>query len=352
MPATSCMYWGSGSGASTSSSRGYMYQGIGDGDCEVRRGGCNAALGVSKGVGRDRAFNQPSGMANAKSPPQNGMAVALCTSSPTMESVTTYPFQDDPTHKIPQSYLITGIDEQLPMVMCVLAEQAKSPNHKVIVFLPTARTTQLFAEVFNALTDMRVFGSKCIEIHSCKSQPQRNQASEEFRAAVQAILFSSDVSAQGMDYPGVTFVLQCGVPSDKGQYVHRLGRTARSGSGLLVLADFEQYFLQMVEDLPIRQASPINRAELDKMWYYTEHALARVHKSSLQLGAMAYQAWMGFYSSYLDKLHWSKAELVEHATTYALVCLKLSEVPEIGAKAVGKMGLKGTPGLRIHGSGH
>jgi ATP-dependent RNA helicase MSS116 len=64
---------------------------------------------------------------------------------------------------------------------------------------------------------------------------------EQFRDAKKAILFSSDVSARGMDYPDVTFVLQVGI-TDKEQYTHRLGRTARAGkggAGMLMLMDFE-----------------------------------------------------------------------------------------------------------------
>jgi hypothetical protein len=61
---------------------------------------------------------------------------------------------------------------------------------------------------------------------------------EEFRVGRNLILASSDVSARGMDYPDVTFVLQVGM-TERDQYIHRLGRTARagkSGTGLLLLA--------------------------------------------------------------------------------------------------------------------
>ena len=39
-------------------------------------------------------------------------------------------------------------------------------------------------------------------------QSARDKASKEFRTATSAILFSSDVSARGVDYPDVTMVLQ------------------------------------------------------------------------------------------------------------------------------------------------
>ena len=42
-------------------------------------------------------------------------------------------------------------------------------------------------------------GTPVFEIHSKKSQPQRSATSEQFRLCRSGILFSSDVSARGMD---------------------------------------------------------------------------------------------------------------------------------------------------------
>jgi ATP-dependent RNA helicase MSS116 len=42
----------------------------------------------------------------------------------------------------------------------------------------------------------------------------------EHRTGKNVILASSDVSARGMDYPDVTFVLQVGM-TDRDQYIHR-----------------------------------------------------------------------------------------------------------------------------------
>ena len=77
-----------------------------------------------------------------------------------------------------------------------------------------------------------------LEIHSRKSQSAREKASAAFRNAPEGILFTSDVSARGVDYPDVTLVAQVGQPSSKEQYIHRLGRTARAGKagqGVLIL---------------------------------------------------------------------------------------------------------------------
>lgn len=49
-----------------------------------------------------------------------------------------------------------------------------------------------------------------------------------------------------------------GLPADKEQYIHRLGRTGRKGKeglGILLLAPWEEYFLSTIRDLPISKAS-------------------------------------------------------------------------------------------------
>ena len=60
--------------------------------------------------------------------------------------------------------------------------------------------------------------TQVLEIHSRRSQAQRTKTSDEFRKSKTAIMFSSDVSARGMDYPDVSFVLQVGL-TEREQYV-------------------------------------------------------------------------------------------------------------------------------------
>lgn len=54
-------------------------------------------------------------------------------------------------------------------------------------------------------------GFPVLEIHSRKSQGHRNKVSEKFRNGQGLVMFTSDVSARGMDYPDVSAVLQVGL---------------------------------------------------------------------------------------------------------------------------------------------
>lgn len=47
-----------------------------------------------------------------------------------------------------------------------------------------------------------------LEIHSRKSQGHRNKVSDQFRNGQGLVMFTSDVSARGMDYPDVSAVIQ------------------------------------------------------------------------------------------------------------------------------------------------
>jgi superfamily II DNA/RNA helicase len=68
-------------------------------------------------------------------------------------------------------------------------------------------------------------------------------------------VISITIRARGVDYPGVTKVIQVGAPSDRDIYIHRIGRTGRagaSGDSTLILAPFEKHFVRELHDIPIK----------------------------------------------------------------------------------------------------
>ena len=83
----------------------------------------------------------------------------------------------------------------------------------VMAFLPTARSASIYNEIF---ANMQL-PYPTWEIHSRMSQSARGKATEAFRAAKEGVLFSSDVTARGIDVKGVTAVIQVGLPSNEEQ---------------------------------------------------------------------------------------------------------------------------------------
>ena len=82
-----------------------------------------------------------------------------------------------------------------------------------MVFLPTARAAGIHHEIFFNLQ----VPYPTWEIHSRMSQSARGKATEAFRNAKEGVLFSSDVTARGIDVKGVTGVIQVGLPMNEEQ---------------------------------------------------------------------------------------------------------------------------------------
>ena len=255
--------------------------------------------------------------------------------------------EEPQTHAhVEQQVLVWPLDSHLQALAGVVEERMRLPRAKGIVFFPTARQTEHAAAVFAAA------GLKVVEMHSRKSQAQRNRASESFRQGAGTVMFSSDVSARGMDYPGVTFVVQVGL-TDRAQYIHRLGRTARAGGegqGLLILSPFEESAMlrELGAEIFRNRIDHESISQKSELMSQVEQIFRSIHDDD-KLSSTAKSAsiaWLGFYNSNLRRLGWNKTDLVRVATTYSK-SVGLEEFPPILKKTIGKMGLKGTPGLRV-----
>jgi ATP-dependent RNA helicase MSS116 len=112
--------------------------------------------------------------------------------------------QDATAALLEQRWLACSQEQLLPTLWAVLrAAREEGAIRKTIVFCPTARFTQFLATVAE-----RGGVPNVLEIHSRKSQSNRGKVSDKFRTAREAVLFTSDVSARGVDYPDVGLVLQ------------------------------------------------------------------------------------------------------------------------------------------------
>ncbi|KAK6331365.1 hypothetical protein TWF730_004447 [Orbilia blumenaviensis] len=177
---------------------------------------------------------------------------------PGFKFVNTIDPNDAETHtKVPQHLVMCeGMENVHPTLFELLhrentkARKANEP-FKAMVFFSTARGAELAAMMFRRVrlpgSDSHpLFPLDLIQIHSRLTQNRRTEAANAFRRGENAVLFSSDVTARGMDFPNVTHVIQVGSPSNREQYIHRIGRTARGKNiesgrsvGYLILSDVD-----------------------------------------------------------------------------------------------------------------
>jgi ATP-dependent RNA helicase RhlE len=72
-------------------------------------------------------------------------------------------------------------------------------------------------------------GFAAAEIHSNRSQGQRQNALAGFKRGRYQVLIATDIAARGIDVSGIELVVNYDMPANSEDYVHRIGRTGRAG---------------------------------------------------------------------------------------------------------------------------
>ncbi|KAL3209075.1 hypothetical protein MRX96_038369 [Rhipicephalus microplus] len=125
-------------------------------------------------------------------------------------------------HRILQIIDVCQESEKDTKLLKLLQEIMNERENKTIIFAETKR------KVDELTRRMRRDGWPAMCIHGDKSQPERDWVLGEFRSGKSPILVATDVAARGLDVDDIKFVINYDYPNCSEDYVHRIGRTARS----------------------------------------------------------------------------------------------------------------------------
>jgi ATP-dependent RNA helicase MSS116 len=272
--------------------------------------------------------------------------VVRCILSPGYTSLSTLDPNETPTaDKVPQfSIIVPDVADQFAALYSLIQIEYKlnPDDFKAIVFGTTANGVAAYYNLFSILFPQ----FQTFQLQSRMSQPARTKTTEDFKKAKAGILFASDVVGRGMDFPNVGLVVQVGLPSGEDQYIHRIGRTARAGKdgrATIILAENEAFFLKVNKKLPVKPYPEDVVSTLSSAQPQVDRAFNGVDDS---IKSKAYLAWMGFNKMYLKKLQLDNVGLVKSANRLA-ASMGCPEPPAVEKRTIGKMGLKGVPGLRF-----
>jgi len=116
--------------------------------------------------------------------------------------------------------------------------------HSVLVFTRTKHGAD------RVVRHLHGAGIDATALHADKSQEQRTQALERFKAGEIAVLVATDIAQRGLDISGITHVINYDVPQAPDDYVHRIGRTGRaaaSGDAYTFMAPDEIATVRLIE---------------------------------------------------------------------------------------------------------
>ncbi|KAI3653491.1 hypothetical protein MP228_001438 [Amoeboaphelidium protococcarum] len=99
-------------------------------------------------------------------------------------------------------------------------------HQKVIVYFATCLCVEYFHRVLSIILpkDQNIFA-----LHGKKDSQQRPKILSKYEQCTAGVLLCTDVAARGIDFEDVDVVVQYHTPQDPQAFLHRCGRTARSG---------------------------------------------------------------------------------------------------------------------------
>ena len=111
-------------------------------------------------------------------------------------------------------------------------------------------------------------GVQAETINGDMQQHQRESALYNFRQGTTRVLLGTDVASRGLDIPSVDVVINYDLPTNRENYIHRIGRSGRFGrKGVAVnfvtagdvryMKDIEQFYNTQIEEMPMNVADLI-----------------------------------------------------------------------------------------------
>ncbi|KAI0241993.1 Eukaryotic initiation factor 4A-II [Lamellibrachia satsuma] len=133
---------------------------------------------------------------------------------------------------------------------------------QAVIFCNTRRKVEWLTEKMHA-RDFTVSA-----IHGDMDQSQRDVIMREFRSGSSRVLITTDLLARGIDVQQVSLVINYDLPTNRENYIHRIGRGGRFGrKGVAInfvtsddhrtLKDIETFYNTQVEEMPMNVADLI-----------------------------------------------------------------------------------------------
>lgn len=128
----------------------------------------------------------------------------------------------------PSGTTVENVDQEVYIVAksektSLVAKLLNEYKGTVLIF---CRTKHGAKKLTVAIRNMR---HTVAEIHSNRSQNQRQEALNGFSSGKYRVLVATDIAARGIDVKNIELVLNYDMPDQAEDYVHRIGRTGRAG---------------------------------------------------------------------------------------------------------------------------
>lgn len=203
--------------------------------------------------------------------PQDTQVVLLSATMPSDVLEVTKKFMRDPVRilvkrdeltleGIKQFYIAVEKEEWKLDTLCDLYETVTITQ--AVIFCNTRRKVDWLTEKMHS----REFTVSAM--HGDMEQKQREVLMKEFRSGSSRVLITTDLLARGIDVQQVSLVINYDLPTNRENYIHRIGRGGRFGrkgvainfvttEDVRMLRDIEQFYNTQIDEMPLNVADLI-----------------------------------------------------------------------------------------------
>jgi len=161
---------------------------------------------------------------------------------------------------IKQFYIAVEKEDWKLDTLCDLYETVTITQ--AVIFCNTRRKVDWLTEKLQA----REFTVSAM--HGDMEQAQRGVIMKEFRSGSSRVLITTDLLARGIDVQQVSLVINYDLPTNRENYIHRIGRGGRFGrkgvainfvtnDDVRMLRDIEQFYNTQIDEMPMNVADLI-----------------------------------------------------------------------------------------------
>jgi len=218
----------------------------------------------------DMGFRDAMEQILSKAPAERQTVLFSATFPPTIEGMSKR-FQ-----KSPQRVTVETPDSDMPEIeqLCFRANDDEKPDAILAILRSRPLESVLIfcnlkVRVDELVEKLKHAGFPADRLHGNLEQVDRERVMAKFRNHSTRVLVATDVAARGIDVAGLDAVVNCDLPNDPDQYVHRIGRTGRAGAtGLAInlVTSREEYKLRKIEEhisheLPLRDIKTLQKSQ-------------------------------------------------------------------------------------------
>ena len=193
---------------------------------------------------------------------------------------------------VKHGFIISDIREKMISLISIIIRNTKK---KIIIFFSTCAEVDFFNLLLKRIR-LPIFS-----LHGKLKQTDRTLTFFMFCRASSGILLSTDISARGLDFPNINWIIQFSPPLDPKEYIHRVGRSCRGleneGTSVLFLFPSEIGFLKYLSSQNIILSEYLVNKRNNKS---LRVKICQIIENNKVIHELAIKSAKSFFSSYMN----------------------------------------------------